>query len=492
MEKRALLAIILSSLVLLIWSSFMRTTVPPSSQVIENKTDTGVKLPAIQTPPQKDLPTECLDLALITACFVPDQAQLKEVIFKEYQKHLFDLRGLYLEELNPSFKTETLGQKSVFLYEDAEKSITQELLYSNSNYSIELRIKIRNKKDQGLNLHLPFVLAQVRKPNGDARLASQEIVWQTAQETQRLSPWKDKTSSENIQFIALRERYFCAILQPQEIASKAFIKRLDNKTSAIGLWLATQLPAQQEVTLKFLVYIGPQDQALLKDIHAQWQSIVNYGFFDPLSKLLLKLLHLFYSLVHNWGLAIILLSLCIFLLLFPLLLKQMRSVKEMQILQPKIEELRKLYKDNPQKLNKEIMELYKEHKINPLGGCLPLLLQLPIFISLYQALLRSLELKGANFLWIKDLSEPDRLFLLPVNLPVLGNEFNLLPIFMAITMFLQQKLTSKAAVSNEQQKMMLILFPIMFGIIFYHMPAGLVLYWFINSLLMFIYQLRMG
>ena len=144
-------------------------------------------------------------------------------------------------------------------------------------------------------------------------------------------------------------------------------------------------------------------------------------------------------------------------------------MKEMQALQPKIEELRKAYKDNPQKLNKEIMQLYKEHKVNPFGGCLPLILQMPIFFALYQALMRSVALKGASFLWIKDLSEPDRLFLLPVSLPVLGNEINILPIVMTIGMFIQQKLSSSSSSGStaEQQKMMLIIMPLMFGLIFY-------------------------
>jgi len=169
-------------------------------------------------------------------------------------------------------------------------------------------------------------------------------------------------------------------------------------------------------------------------------------------------------------------------------------MKTMQALQPKIEELRKLYKDNAQKLNKEIMELYRQNKVNPLGGCLPLLLQMPIFFSLYQVFMRSIVLKGAHFLWIKDLSEPDRLFILPVSLPILGNELNILPLIMTIGMFFQQKMSMATASSGstEQQKLMMIIFPLMFGFIFYRMPSGLVLYWLINSTLMLLYQYRIS
>ena len=167
-------------------------------------------------------------------------------------------------------------------------------------------------------------------------------------------------------------------------------------------------------------------------------------------------------------------------------------MREMQAIQPKVEELRKQYKDNPQKLNKEIMELYKLHKVNPLGGCLPLLLQMPIFFALYQALMRSIHLRGAPFLWIKDLSSPDRLFVLPTALPFIGSEVNLLPVLMTIGMFIQQKATmaTTSSANMEQQKMMMVIFPILFCFIFYHMPSGLVLYWFINSTFMLFFQLR--
>jgi YidC/Oxa1 family membrane protein insertase len=146
------------------------------------------------------------------------------------------------------------------------------------------------------------------------------------------------------------------------------------------------------------------------------------------------------------------------------------------------------------------MELYKKYKVNPFGGCLPMLLQMPIFIALYQALIRAIELKNAKFLWIADLSNPDKAFLLPTKSVVGTNiPINILPILMAITMFLQQKFSNphsnvidKEDVMQQQQKMMAVLMPVMFGVIFYNMPSGLVLYWFINTLIMFFQQIRMA
>ena len=172
----------------------------------------------------------------------------------------------------------------------------------------------------------------------------------------------------------------------------------------------------------------------------------------------------------------------------------MNAMKQTQMLQPQIEALRRTYKDNPQRLNKEIMELYKTYKVNPFGGCLPLILQIPIFFGLYQALYRSVELKGAHFLWIKDLAEPDRLITMSNFLPFIGNEINLLPVLMGVAMFFQQKISMKASASSgaslEQQKMMIVIFPVMFLFLFYKFPSGLNLYWFLSTTLTTLSQWR--
>jgi YidC/Oxa1 family membrane protein insertase len=181
------------------------------------------------------------------------------------------------------------------------------------------------------------------------------------------------------------------------------------------------------------------------------------------------------------------------IILFPLTMKSFTSMKKMQELHPQMEKLKTQYKDTPEKLNKEMMELYKKYKINPLSGCLPLLLQMPIFVALYQALVKSIDLRGAHFLWIKDLSTPDAVKL-PFTLPVIGNSINILPIIMIVGMVIQQKVSASAtgaAVTNEQkqqQKMMLIIMPVMFGFIFYGMPSGLVLYWVVNTALTIVEQ----
>jgi len=219
-------------------------------------------------------------------------------------------------------------------------------------------------------------------------------------------------------------------------------------------------------------------------------EIVSYGFFGGISVFLLSVLSAVNSVVHNWGVSIIVVTMLINLILFPLTKKSFHSMQKMQEVQPHMEQLRKLHKDNPQKLNKEMAELYRQYNVNPFGGCLPMLLQLPIFVAFYQALMKSIELKGAHFLWIKDLSSPDALFAFPQTLPFLGSHFNLLPIITVIVMFFQQRMstahTGKHASSEmaKQQKFMAMFFPIFFGFILYSFPSGLVLYWLTNSILM--------
>jgi len=159
-------------------------------------------------------------------------------------------------------------------------------------------------------------------------------------------------------------------------------------------------------------------------------------------------------------------------------------MQKLQELGPHIEKIRQENKDNPTKLNKEIMELYRRYKVNPMGGCLPMVIQMPVFIALYNTLSRSVELKNAPFLWIKDLSMPDAFFHFGSNVPLLGNAINLLPILMIGAMILQQKISQSTAGSSqsEQQRLIANIMPVMFGFIFYSLPSGLVLYWLTSTL----------
>ena len=164
-------------------------------------------------------------------------------------------------------------------------------------------------------------------------------------------------------------------------------------------------------------------------------------------------------------------------------------MQKMQALQPKVKAIQKQFQSDSARMNKEMMELYRRNRVNPMMGCLPLVLQIPIFITFYQVLSEAVDLKGANFIgWIHDLSRPDRLFTFPTSLPFIGDAFNLLPILMIGSMVWQQQLTPQTATAPGQEKLTYLM-PIIFGFIFYNLPSGLVLYWLANNLLTIFHQL---
>ena len=501
MEKRLILTITMCMLVLLAWSAFVSKTQPITNKEVESKViqqqatvQQLVSEPAAslkQTLPQTH---EGLKLSNEEIDFSVGDAAINEVLFKEHKNYTFPLKNSFLiDDKNLNFKTEASGANFVtFIHSDTTKRIIKRFDFSNSKYSITLQLTIQNTSNAPLKISLPLILGTQDFSSSNKFAQYEGVVVATKEQVKHFTS-KKELSFSNISFVALRDRYFCLIVNPESTGYGAFTRKNNVQTAEIGIvtpeWT---IPAGGQVVENFKIYLGPQDLHTLNSVNPNWTAVINYGTFDFISQVLLQLLEFIFHIFHNWGWTIVVFSLVIYLLLYPLTLKQMRSMKEMQALQPKIEALRVTYKDNPQKLNKEIMELYREHKVNPLGGCLPLLLQMPIFFALYQVLMRSVALRGANFLWIKDLSEPDRLFMLPFSLPILGNEFNILPILMTIGMFVQQKFTmaKTSGEAAEQQKIMLIIMPLMFGVIFYRMPAGLVLYWFINSTLMLLGQIK--
>jgi len=500
MEKRLIVAIALSMLVLLAWQALIPKPPTPKAVEVGHQAKETATLPSPQVIEEKPIAPATLwqkDLDKHGLSVAVEQAAIRDIIFKDYQSGKMTLssgfafkgKGLFFTRL------ESNPLEAKFVHKDAEKKITKAFTFYKSSYAIDLQVSIQNLSSSVLKFDSPLILGVLDFKTDPGQQRFSDIVIAGKDKTSFVDGRKN-FALQRPKFIGIRNQYFCAIIEPEQSNYSATITKIDQNNSEISLTPEEALIIDPGKTLeqKFRIYLGPLELKIIQGVNPEWASTVNYGFFSSISGVLLQLLEFFYRLVHNWGLAIIILSLAIFFLLFPLSLKQMRSMKEMQALQPAIEELRKTYKDNPQKLHKETLELYKAHKVNPFGGCLPLILQMPIFFALYQALIRSVPLKGASFLWISDLSQPDKLFILPVSLPLIGNEFNILPILMAVIMFVQQKISMGHISSEqaEQQKIMMIIMPFMFGFIFYHMPAGLVLYWFVNSLLMAAYQFRVN
>ncbi|MFZ1946388.1 MAG: membrane protein insertase YidC [bacterium] len=287
----------------------------------------------------------------------------------------------------------------------------------------------------------------------------------------------------SITWSGLRSKYFLVSFVPaagRAVVAKTFL----GTPESIGMVLEADNPGDP---LECMVYVGPLDYEGLKTTGYRLERAVDFGWkwLGPLSKLIYKFLVYCYKVVPNYGWVIILLSALIKLLFQPLTAKSMRSMREMQKVQPELQALREKYKKEPQKLNSAMMELYKKRGINPVGGCLPLLLQMPVFFALFNVLSKTIELRQAPFmLWINDLSAPDKIAQLPFSIPFIGSVVSLLPILMGVAMYIQQKMTP----TDPKQAMLTYLMPIVFTVMFFKFPSGLVLYWLVNNILTIIHQ----
>jgi YidC/Oxa1 family membrane protein insertase len=246
------------------------------------------------------------------------------------------------------------------------------------------------------------------------------------------------------------------------------------------------VPPGQEVTLRFNIFAGPKVYQMLASLSEQLDNridlVMGFGLWGPISKGLLAVMNwLHHQIGFPYGLAIILITVVIRLAIWPLTRASMRSTKRMQELQPQIKALQEKFKDDPQKLQQKTWDFYKKNKVNPLGGCLPMLLQIPVIFGFYGMLRSAIELRGAHFLWIGDLSQPDTIFTLALlghNLPI-----NPMPIIMGLSQFWQASMMPLSPGMDPAQQKMMRYFPLMMVYIFYNYSSGLALYWTVSNLI---------
>jgi YidC/Oxa1 family membrane protein insertase len=295
-----------------------------------------------------------------------------------------------------------------------------------------------------------------------------------------------KTIPSDIDWVAYEGTYFmCGIIPTTKPISTITLNAVDELVSIDVQSALDTLAPNTEKTYSHQLFYGPKKLSLLKQTGANLAKIINFGWFDVIAKPMLYLLNWFYAVFSNYGVAIILVTVILKALFWPITQKGLKSMKNMQKLQPKMVKIKEKYKGDPTKMNQEMMNLYKTYKVNPLGGCLPMVLQIPVFFALYKVLLQSIELRHAPFmLWITDLSAPDRLYL-GFDLPYLGG-LPVLTLLMGASMFLQQKMTPTTA-DPTQAKIMMFL-PVIFTVMFVNFASGLVLYWFVNNLLSILQQ----
>ena len=297
-------------------------------------------------------------------------------------------------------------------------------------------------------------------------------------------------------WIATRTKYFLAAILPVEVQTSGAIfagegvKVGDVIQRRYDTSIISDLKGES-IQDSYRIYMGPLDYSVLADYdNGLTDLIMNHGWYEttfrPISLLILRVFKFFQLFIPNYGIVIILFSILVKIVVYPLTKKSYKSMKEMSRVQPLLAEIREKYKSDPQRLNKETMKLYKEHGINPLGGCLPMLLQLPLLGALFIVFRSTIQLRGASFIpgWIDDLSSADTIFTLPFSLPLYGDQFNILPILMAGTMMFQSKMTMQ----DPKQKAMVYIMPIFMLLIFNQFPSGLNLYYTMFNVLTIIQQ----
>lgn len=290
-----------------------------------------------------------------------------------------------------------------------------------------------------------------------------------------------------VEWAAAKNKFFVQVLIPENGADDCELRaarnpaaggKLDVSTaSASALFKGAIVAPGDSAQRKITYYVGPKEYSRIKDLGPHQGEIMEFGkWFGWMCRILLPTLNKIHDLIPNYGVAIIILTALVRIMFWPITHKSTEGMKKLQKLQPMVAEIKEKHKDNPKKIHEETMALYKEQKVNPMSGCLPMLIQIPVFIALFTVLRSAVELRFADFLWIKDLSEPEGLFsdTLPIAL-------NILPILMTATTFLQQKFTSGGG--DPQQQRMMMFMPLVMLFIFYNMPSALTLYWTTSQLI---------
>jgi YidC/Oxa1 family membrane protein insertase len=370
-------------------------------------------------------------------------------------------------------------------------------LFYADKYKIDLSVTIDNRSehiiDDNLLLNIAHLPQETKKSyyafEGMALLLGNKL------EEVKLKKLKDEQYDGQISWIAYEEPYFMTAIVDEK-NRKATVTSTVLPDGEIRIsYITPRLNVRQAERIEenFTLYLGPRDLYILKSLNKKLEKAINFGWFDIIAKPLLVALRFFNKYVANYGVSIILLTILIKILFWPLTHKSYQSMKEMRKLQPMMTKIREKYKGNKQEMQKQLMGLYKTYKINPMGGCLPMIVQIPVFFALYRVLPNSIELRHAPFiLWIKDLSAPDRLFSFPFQIPFMTPPYGIpvLTLIMGASMFIQQKMTPTPG--DPAQAKMMMLMPIVFTFLFINFPSGLVLYWLVNNILSIAQQYRIS
>ena len=535
---RLLLAIGLSFLVLFVWSLFFvdnqaptdtQQAVPtgntidqagteiaptPEKSAISQLETDELKTSQVSENPSREITVETpfytVSLTAKGACFnsyilknyretVDADSANKQLIPRSFKNGeiLLSLSGQSLKGLNEAvFSVSESADRLVI--EDAKQSLTfnwvaedgtiltKTYTFDPFSYLIDLKIIMKNASDRVLKDQL---ILSVRKPIeenqgygfvGPSALIDDKLEQIKTKKIEDKDEYKGK-----IKWISVEDRYFLSSIIPSsEVNSRIKLVADDQIVENQLVNPVFELSPGTQKEFQFLVFMGPKSMELLDSLGYDLGKALNFGFFNLIAKPCLWFMNKIHSVVPNYGIAIIILTIFTKVLLWPLGNKSYKSMSEMKKLQPLMTEIREKYKGDKQKMNQELMALYRTYKVNPMGGCLPMVLQIPVFFALYRMLYQAIELRHAPFfLWINDLSAPDRLFNFGFSIPFMEPPYGIpvLTIIMGATMLLQQKMSPPPG--DPTQAKMMMLMPVVFTFIFINFSSGLVLYWLVNNVL---------
>lgn len=501
MEKtglRTLLAVILSMIILFgsqyIYTKFYRAKEPPKETPVRQEqgikkeeksiASSNIQLPATKKEEPKQIVRDVkyreieIESDVFKVVLSNEGATIKRVELKKYKDKKgnpivltsseissltilkdgkFDYAKLIfnVEESRVAFKDSNEAVVT-FNYSDGGIKIRRTFIFNREDYSIDVKEYIEGLGSYYVTLGKDFgIFDKEDVPHwGPVILKEADRIELTPNKIKEIVTYK-----EGVRWIAQEDKYFFSAIVPVSNANQ-FVVSPYNGNALIFVEF-------NEGQNSYKLFAGPKEYDYLKKFNVGLEHIVDFGFFSIIARPLFWFLKLLYSLTSNYGIAIIILTILVRIPFIPIVNKGQKSMQKLSEIQPKLMQLKEQYKNDPQRLQKEMMALYKKYKINPMSGCLPILLQIPVFFALYKILTLAIEIRHAPFMfWIQDLSAKD--------------PYYVLPILMGATMLIQQKMTP-STMDSTQQKIMLIL-PVVFTFIFLTFPSGLVLYWLINNI----------
>jgi len=506
MDKNTLLAIILSIAVILgyqfLFPQPQQPVVKPPQTSVENKTEVPVSIavpvvtPGTTSASEKELKVEN---ELYSAVLSSKGGTIKSWALKAFKDKKgqdvillkkpgilpavglgtngsFDLAGVDFSVSGTDLKLDSNKNSGAIVFEYSREGVSIRRTYTfySDTYKVDISDEVSGLPEYWISLGSDFGIYE-SEDSGRSHVGPILLTGTDLKDLKSKNLKEPNIFKDNLKWIAQEDKYFFAALVPVTAVEEA--KAWIYKDSPVIAFKA------KSGVNKFVIYAGPKEKKRLENLNIGLEHIIDYGFFSIIARPLFWVLIFIHGFLGNYGWSIILLTIATRLPFIPLLNKGQKSMRKLQEIQPKMAEIREKYKKDPQKMQQEMTGLYKKHKVNPVGGCLPMLLQIPVFFALYKVLLVSIELRGAPFiLWITDLSAPDALFGHIAGFSLGGP----LPYLMGITMVLQQKMTP-STMDPKQAKLMMLM-PIIFTFMFLNFASGLVLYWLVNNILGIVQQ----